>query len=147
MKSVDPDSHKLFSRIVDFSQRLSNKSAGEGGAAVSEEVISDFSKLMDGKSLSDFVNMSMDGVKNNPLSTLSMRVAIAKAMLSTNVGSSADAASLLLDSKLNVRGVTVESCQEAVAFMDSLDNAGEGGGNKERMMKLIMTKFTFAKDF
>ena len=147
MKSVDPDSHKLFSRIVDFSQRLSNKSAGEGGAAVSEEVISDFSKLMDGKSLLDFVNMSMDGVKNNPLSTLSMRVAIAKAMLSTNVGSSADAASLLLDSKLNVRGVTVESCQEAVAFMDSLDNAGEGGGNKERMMKLIMTKFTFAKDF
>ena len=143
MKSVDPDSHKLFSRIVDFSQRLSNKSAGEGGAAASEEVIRDFSKLMDGKSLSDFV----DDVKNNPLSTLSMRVAVAKAMLSTNVGSSADAASLLLDSKLNVRGVTVESCQEAVAFMDSLDNAGEGGGNKERMMKLIMTKFTFAKDF
>ena len=35
---VDPDSHKLFSRIVDFSQRLSNKSA-----AASEEVISDFS--------------------------------------------------------------------------------------------------------
>ena len=143
MKSVDPDSHKLFSRIVDFSQRLSNKSAGEGGAAASEEVIRDFSKLMDGKSLSDFV----DDVKNNPLSTLSMRVAVAKAMLSTNVGSSADAASLLLDSKLNVRGVTVESCQEAVAFMDSLDNAGEGGGNKERMMKLIMAKFTFAKDF
>ena len=41
--TVDPDSHKLFSRIVDFSQRLSNKSAGEGGAAASEEVISDFS--------------------------------------------------------------------------------------------------------
>ena len=102
---------------------------------------------MDDKSLSDFVNMSMDDVKNNPLSTLSMRVAVAKAMLSTNVGSSADATSLLLDSKLNVRGVTVESCQEAVAFMDSLDNAGEGGGNKERMMKLIMAKFTFAKDF
>ena len=36
--TVDPDSHKLFSRIVDFSQRLSNKSA-----AASEEVISDFS--------------------------------------------------------------------------------------------------------
>ena len=143
MKSVDPDSHKLFSRIVDFSQRLSNKSAGEGGAAASEEVIRDFSKLMDGKSLSDFV----DDVKNNPLSTLSMRVAVAKAALSTNVGSSADAASLLLNSKMNVRGVTVESCQEAVAFMDSLDNAGEGGGNKERMMKLIMTKFTFVKDF
>lgn len=147
MKSVDPDSHKLFSRIVDFSQRLSNKSAGEGGAAASEEVISDFSKLMDGQSLSDFVNLSMDGVKNNPLSTLSMRVAVAKAMLSTNVGSSADAASLVLDSKLSVRGVTVESCQEAVAFMDSLDKAGEGGGNKERMMMLIMTKYTFAKDF
>ena len=41
--TVDPNSHKLFSRIVDFSQRLSNKSAGEGGAAASEEVISDFS--------------------------------------------------------------------------------------------------------
>ena len=147
MKSVDPDSHKLFSRVVDFSQRLSNKSAGEDGAAASEEVISDFSKLMDGKSLSDFVNLSMDGVKNNPLSTLSMKVAVAKAVLSTNVGSSADAASLVLDSKLNVRGVTVESCQEAVAFMDSLDKAGKGGSNKERMMKLIMAKFTFAKDF
>ena len=69
-----------------------------------------------------------------------MRVAVAKAMVSANVGSTDDAASLVLDSKLNVRGVTVETCQDTLAFMASLDK-------KEQMMQLIMTKFPFARDF
>ena len=60
---------------------------------------------MNDKSLSDFVQQAVDGVKADPLSSLSMRVAVAKAMISANVGSSDDAASLVLDSKLNVRGL------------------------------------------
>lgn len=30
--------------------------------------------------------------------------------------------------------------------MESLDMAAGGGGNKERMTALVMTKFSFAKD-
>lgn len=147
MRSIDSNSHELFSRIVDFSNQLSKR--GDKGHAASEQVITDeFPELMNGKSLSDFVQMAVDNVKADALSTLSMRIAVANAMISTTVGSAADASSLLLDSKLNVRGVTVETCREALTFMESLDTAAAGGGgNKERMAALVMMKFSFAKDF
>lgn len=108
MRSIDSNSHELFSRIVDFSNQLSKR--GDKGHAASEQVITDeFPELMNGKSLSDFVQMAVDNVKADALSTLSMRIAVANAMISTTVGSAADASSLLLDSKLNVRGVTIET--------------------------------------
>ena len=138
MKSIDPNSHELFTCIVDFSQQLSKRSSQ--CHAASEEVITiDFPKLMSGKSLSDYVQQSVDSIKADAHSSLSIRVAMAKAMISANVGSSDDAASLVLDSKLDVRGVTVETCQDAIAFMTSLDK-------KEQMMQLVMAKFPFAKD-
>jgi len=139
MKSIDPNSHELFSCIVDFSQQLSKRSSQQGHAASEEVITTDFPQLINGKSLSDFVQQTVDDVKADPLSSLSMRVAVAKAMISANVGSSDDAASLVLDSKLNVRGVTVETCQDALAFMASLDK-------KEQMMQLILSKFPFAKE-
>ena len=139
MKSIDPKSHELFTCIVDFSQQLSKRSS-QGHAASEEVITTDFPKLVNDKSLPDFVQQAVDGVKADPLSSLSMRVAVSKAIISANVGSSDDAASLVLDSKLDVRGVTVETCQDALAFMASLDK-------KEQMMQLVMAKFPFARDF
>lgn len=143
MKSVDPNDHRLFSRIVDYSQQLSARTDPTKGNAASERVISsEFPKLMDGKSLSDFVKSAVEDLKSNSLSSLPMRTAVAKAMLSTNVGSKEEASSLILDSKLEgVRCVTVETCREALAFMESLESE-----KKERMRMLIMAKFPFAKD-
>lgn len=143
MKSIDPNDPRLLSRIIDFSQKLSSRTESSQGHAASEVVISsEFPNLMNGKSLSDFVQSAVDSVKADPVASLPMRIAVAKAMIAVGGSSSAkDASSLILDSKLNVPCVTVETCREAVTFMESL-----GGGNKERLMILVMAKFPFAKD-
>ena len=143
MNAIDPSDHQLFSRIIDFSQKLSSRT--DKGHAASEEVIaSEFPELMNGKSLQDFVKMNMESVKADSLSSLPMRIEVAKAALATEVASGSEALSLILDSKLNVEGVTIESCRNALAFVESLGK--DGSESKERMMQLIMAKFPFAKD-
>ena len=142
MKAIDSNDPQLFSRIVDYSQKLSSRNDKQNAA--SEEVISnEFPTLMNGESSSEFVKAAVDEVKSNPSSSLPMRVAVAKAMIATKVGSGADASSLVLDSKMEVmRCVTVESCREALAFMESI-----GKGEKERLKMAIMIRYPFAKDF
>ena len=92
------------------------------------------------KSLSDFVTMAVDSINADSAASLPMRITVEKAMIAVGGSSAAkEASALVLDSKLNVTCVTVETCQEAAAFMESL-----GGGNKERLMILIMVKFPFS---
>jgi hypothetical protein len=98
---------------------------------------------MNNETLAGFVKIAMDAVKADSLSCLPMRIAVARAMLAANLGCSTEAASLILSSKLNVRGVTVESCREALAFIDAL--GPDGNDSKNQMMMLITTKFPFAK--
>jgi hypothetical protein len=89
--------------------------------------------------------MVVDNVKANPTSChLSKVIAVARAMLSTSVGSCAEASLMLLHSKLNFRGVSIETCREALALLVSL---GADEGSKEQLMMLISSKFPFAKDF
>ena len=87
---------------------------------------------------------TLDTVKADPLSSLPMRTAVAKAMVSSNVGTKSEAASLILDSKLSGRCVSVETCQEALKFMESLGKEGSAG--KDQLLILILSKFPFAKN-
>ncbi|KAL7529577.1 hypothetical protein ACHAWF_003034 [Thalassiosira exigua] len=146
MRKANPSAHQLFSCIVDFSRKLSSRPADDRGHASSEAVISgEFPPLMSGKSLEDFVKSTANDVRGDPLSSLPMRVAVAKALISTEVEPDVGKAlSLILDSKLNVRCVTVETCREALQFVESLGAAGKGDG--ERLKALIAEKFPFAKD-
>jgi len=152
MKAIDAKDHRLFTRIVDFSQKLSSShtSGGDQGNVIAEGVISsEFPNLMNGKSLKEFLTSTVEGVKADEMTDLPMRVAVARAMLVAGSGSNValDASSLILDSKLNVRCVTVETCREALKFTESIGTTKEGGKVKELLMGLIMTKFPFAKDF
>lgn len=144
MKAIDPDDHRLFSRTVDFAQKLSSGGGGGGNAAAEEVISSEFPGLMNGSSLQDFVKAAASDVQADSLSSLRTRIAVARAVASTGVGSGEEAVSLILDSKLNVQGVTVQTCREALAFIDSLGKDGlEGRGN---MAALVAAKFPFAKD-
>jgi len=152
MKAIDAKDHRLFTRIVDFSQKLSSSqtSGGDQGNVIAEGVISsEFPNLMNGKSLKEFLTSTVEGVKADEMTDLPLRVAVARAMLVAGSGSNValDASSLILDSKLNVRCVTVETCREALKFTESIGTTKEGGKVKELLMGLIMTKFPFAKDF
>ena len=144
MKSIDVNDHQLFARIVDFSHKLATRTTK--GHPASEDVISsEFPKLMNSQSLTDYVKSALDMVQADSLSSLPMRTAVAKAIVSTNVGSKAQAISLILDSKLNARCVTVETCRDALKFIESLGKDGVSG--RDQLMTQIMTKFPFAKDF
>lgn len=142
MKSIESDDHRLFSRIIDFSRKMSSRISR--GHDASEQVISsEFPNLLNSLSLPDFVRMVADCVKAESMSNLSKVIAVARAMVSTKVGSNAEASSMLLESQLNLRGVTLEACREAMTLMESL---GLDKENKDAMMKLIITRFPFAKD-
>jgi hypothetical protein len=145
MRSIDQNAHQLFSRVVDFSQKLSSRATNDGNAASEQVISSEFPTLMNDKSLADFVQSAVNKAKADASSSLPLRIVIARAILSANVGSASDACSLIFDSKLNIRCVAVETCQEALEFMESLGN--DGAEAKERMKMLIAKKFPFAKDY
>ncbi len=142
MKSIDSSSHQLFSRVVDFSQRLESRSSKCHDT--SEAIISaEFPKLMEGKALSEFVKSAIERVKSDAATDLPMRTAVAKAIVSSGVGSASDSLSVILDSKLSCRCVNVDSCREALEFVAS---AGVDSG-KGQFQALVATKFPFLKDF
>ena len=143
MKSIDSDDHGLFSRIVEFSQHLTRRTS-QGNAAAEHVLSSELPKLLNNDTLAGFVKMTVDRVNADSLTSLPMRIAVARAMLQANLGSIAEATSLILSSKLNVRGVTVEACRDALAFMEALGT--DGSDSKNQMTKLVTTKFPFAKD-
>jgi hypothetical protein len=142
MKSIESDDHRVFSRIIDFSRKMSSRTIR--GHDVPEQVISsEFPKLVNSLSLPDFVRMVADCVKSESMPNLSKVIAVVRAMVLTKVGSNAEASSMLLDSQLNMRGVTLEACVEAMAVMEFL---GLDKENKDDMTRLIRTRFPFAKD-
>mmetsp|Transcript_23858 Transcript_23858/g.54142 ORF Transcript_23858/g.54142 Transcript_23858/m.54142 type:complete len:384 (+) Transcript_23858:281-1432(+) len=141
MRGISPTSHELFSRTVDFAQKLASRPAEQKCSEAAEGVISsEFPDLMSGESLPDFVASAARDVKSDPLSSLPMRTAVAKALVSTGAGSKADAAALILDSELNTRGVDMETCRAALDFMGTL-----GSDNKNAMAALVKARFPFSK--
>jgi hypothetical protein len=138
---IEPSSHDLFSRIVDFS--LKSASSTTKAHSSSEKVIAaEFPKLMNNQSLKDYIQSTLNTVNADPLSSLPMRMAVAKAMLLASVGTKDDALSLIIDSKLAGREVTVESCREALKFIESTGDDGK----KEQLKMLVVGKFPFVKD-
>lgn len=104
-------------------------------------ISSQFPKLINNQSLSDFIESAFDTAKADPLTSLPMRIAVSKAMISTQVRSKHDALSLILDSKLAGRDVTIESCRDAMQFVESVEPA-----TNEQLRMLVVAKFPFAKD-
>jgi len=148
MKAIDPDDHQLFSRIADFSHKKKNDTSEYENhasvAAAAEQVIaSEFPKLLDNQPLSCFVTSRVKRVEAGtaPLCGLPMRIAVARVVLSEgSAGCDATASALVLDSGLNVPGVSVETCRDALSLMAAL-------GYQTRLMDLITAKFPFARDF
>ena len=122
-------SSEVFMRIVDFCQ---NVKLNEGTNAAIEQVFtSEKETLLGGssKSLNDFVNEWHAQVKNDALTNLSLRTEVAKAMVSCKAGSASDASNVIVCNGLEIRGATLEGCEEAFSFLKSLDGA-EGDAAK-----------------
>mmetsp|Transcript_2204 Transcript_2204/g.4222 ORF Transcript_2204/g.4222 Transcript_2204/m.4222 type:complete len:950 (-) Transcript_2204:232-3081(-) len=144
MIAIDSNHHDLFARIVDFSQKLDSRTT-TCHAASEGVILSEFPKLLDGKVLSDFIKSTLDSVQADPLSSLPMRIVLAKALISSNIATQSECVSLILDSKLSGRFVTMTTCRDALEFMESMGKDAIFG--KRELMTLIISKFPFAKDF
>lgn len=128
---------EVFSRIVDFATKADTL---KGDNPVVQEVVeSELAALLNGGSISDFVTSAVDHVKKNPLSDLSYRVAIAKAIVSTKTSGVADAASIVIDGGINGRGVTASSCHEALVTLKKFGNEADEAVTK--WCETVKTKF------
>jgi len=124
--------HEVFSRLIEFS-KLEIKVHKH--AAVQKVFESERLALLDSKTLNDFVKDVVDKVKQNEFTCLSMRIAVAKAMLLIQVGSVKDACEIITVRGLNIHGVNIKSCRDSVEYLKSLD--GDIDGTEESRDKWI----------
>lgn len=119
--SIDSQSSELFTRVVDFAGRVDKLNGAS--ETVSIVVRAEFPVLLNGKSTDAFVNDALAAANKDTSTSLPMRVAIAKALVSTSPGSLDKATALILDGGTTCRAVSVESVKAAY---DALGAFGDG---------------------
>mmetsp|Transcript_3344 Transcript_3344/g.4470 ORF Transcript_3344/g.4470 Transcript_3344/m.4470 type:complete len:260 (+) Transcript_3344:259-1038(+) len=127
----------IFTRTVDFASKVETLKGDN--SAVQEVVASELSVLLNGGSVSDYVASAVEDVKKNPLTDLSYRVAIAKAIALTKSSSVADAAAIIVDGGIDSTGVTASCCKEALVALKSFGNEASEAGTK--WSEIVKTKF------
>lgn len=141
-KSIDATNSELFSRIVDFAQRQLPTEGGND--AVKEVLLSEKNTLLGGKPINDVVSDAASNAKADPLTCLTMRIEVAKALVSVKLGSVTDACLIIINGGMNCRGVTIENCKKAIKCLDQFGEAA--AGSKSKWLSLVKEKFPFALD-
>jgi N-alpha-acetyltransferase 15/16, NatA auxiliary subunit len=120
-RSVDKDSCALFSRIVDFVHRHSDAFTSTASPAVRSVMSSEVPLMLGGHaSIAAFVAQAAARIAEQPLTDLPMRTAVAKALVDIE-GPTAipNGVALIVPDGMQARKVTVDSCQEALAVLQS----------------------------
>lgn len=136
-------SSELFKRIVAFHEDVS---LGESAKAVVKDVFeSEKAKLLgDSKSLNDYVNDWARKIKSNARTDLSLRTEVARAMVKCNPGSAKDAISLIVENGLDIRGVDIDSCKNAVEVLKSIDDKAK---ETQDFVDIVKGKYHLASIF
>lgn len=139
-KAIDPNNSQIFLRIVD----LSSKDIPDENcpADVKEVIMTLTSSLLEDKTVTEFVCDSRKRVVSTDAS-LDMKIAIAKALVSTGAGTLLEASSLIVDGGLNVRNATVENCREALWCLSKF-GVEEA---KSKWISLVKKRFPLIKHF
>lgn len=147
-KSLSPTnesaiSSELFKRIVAFHE---NVSLVERAKEVVKDVFeSEKAKLLgDSKSLNDYVNDWARKIKSNARTGLSLRTEVARAMVKCNPGSAKDAISLIVENGLDIRGVDIDSCKNAVEVLKSIDDKAK---ETQDFVEIVKRKYHLASIF
>jgi len=142
-RAIDAQSGELFVRIADFAENAAPEA--DSHEAAKEVLNSELPRLLNGKDVCSFVQDAAASAKSDPLTDLSLRVAIASAMVKTKAGSSSDAASLIVDQGLDGRGVSVKTVKAA---LDCLTEFGdEASAAKTKWIEAVKARFPLIKDF
>jgi hypothetical protein len=133
---------EIFKRIIDFCQ---NVELAEGALPAVEEVFtSERATLLEGKSLNDFVSDWCKKVGSASFGTLSLKMEVAKAMVSCTIGSATDASNLIITDGLEVHGVTLAACEETLVFLKSLNGTES---EAEKFAELAKGRYPLSSKF
>jgi NMDA receptor-regulated protein 1 len=129
-------------RLVDFSLKLPSL---DMAGVIKDIVTEQFTNLLNGKSVEDIVKETASQARADEKTPLSLRVAIAKALISANTEPVVSASSIVVDGGIKSRGVTVESCRQA---LEALKGFGKDASDATKQWKAtVTTHFPMIKDF
>ena len=139
-RALDPTSSELLTRIVDFGLKSAQFTTADYPAVVKEVIDSELPTLLNNhKSVADFVGAAATETESN----LPYRIATARALVLVKKASADDVAKYLIDAGLGGRGVSVESCREA---LDALKGFGAHNAVKD-WNAAVKERFPLVKDF
>lgn len=123
-KAIDPFNGGLFSRLVDFAGR---KDKFDVSSDIVKKVLSeDAPNVMDNHpTVADFINAGVNRINNDPLVDLPYRVAVAKALVDTKAKPIGEAAAFVLNGGLDCRQVSVDTCQDALDTLATLEGGAD----------------------
>ena len=143
MRGLDGEDPGYFSRLVDFGLKM--PAFGDLPGVVRTVVQEEFSKLIDKKSISDFVSQAADRARQNVNSSLPARVAIAEGLVKIDPTSRGAAASIILDSGIDGKGVDFKSCQAALAALKSFGKEAEE--STKQWLSIVKGRFPLITEY
>jgi N-alpha-acetyltransferase 15/16, NatA auxiliary subunit len=140
--AIDAERSEYISRLVDFATKMSDTGdlPGAVGAIIKEET----PRLMENQSVGAFLIAASESIrKEGSTACLPTRTAVAKALVEAKSGSVSDAATLIVDGGISARGVSVQTCQDALAALKAF---GAGAASAaEKWMAQVKERFPLAQ--
>jgi peptide alpha-N-acetyltransferase len=142
MRNLDP-SHALYiPRLVDFAVK---STAFDVSGPVKNVIMDEIPTLLGGMSVSEFVVDLAKKARDDPTTSLPNRIATSKCLVLTKSESTDSAAKIIVDGGIDGRGVTVESCREALTVLKGLGT--EASNSTEKWLSIVKERFPLIKDF
>lgn len=140
MRSIDSENAIFFSCLVDFASKIPD--FGEIPGAVKQVVSEATAELLNGKTLSDYIAEAAERAKSNRWTALSVRVAIAEALVKHSTTSSVDVATaLILDGGTDSKDVNVDTCRRALTALKTFSPA-----STKEWISVVQKKFPRIKE-
>jgi hypothetical protein len=141
MRQIDPENAGCFSRLVDFSSKMAG--FDDIHPAVKTVVTEEAVVLLKGKSVTDFVSEAAVRAKNKEITHLPTRVAIAQSLFLTNPSTVDDAVAIIVDGGLNCKGVSVETCRDALKALETFGSEAK----TKQWIAAVKERFPLLTDF
>jgi N-alpha-acetyltransferase 15/16, NatA auxiliary subunit len=133
-KAIDPYCSDVFSRIVDFGNRMNTFELTD---AVKTVVTEDAPKLVNCKTVLEYIGEVKSKIMQNAETDLPLRTEVAKALVQIGNGSVDEACSIIVDGGMDSRRVSLSTCREAYDVLTSF------GDEAQTATKLWMEKVQY----
>lgn len=142
MRSLDSLNADFFSRLIDFALKATTvEGLPEPASVVLKE---EFPNLLNGATVEEFVSKAAKNVRNDQVASLPYRVAVAEGLVKTRLEKAGTAASIIVEGGLDIPGVSVESCTDA---LKSIKGFGpESGHLVEKWVSMVHTRYPMMTD-